>query len=170
MTLEMSKKLNKRQLIAAKLLGLGYRAKDVAKFVGVSQETISRWKNNTFFVSTCDNRSSYLCEELLNHRLRLIDNCHNILEDVFNSSDVSKNIKATLAIRYLMVADNNRSIYPNLEQLTNSNADRNQTNESFQTVCEVLDSLATIRSLNQLNSDEEFRKLVNVEIKKLSSY
>jgi len=69
-----------------------------------------------------------------------------------------------------MVANNDRSIYPNLEQLTNSNADRNQTNENFQTVCEVLDSLATIRSLNQLNSDEEFRKLVNVEIKKLSSY
>ena len=37
-------KLNKRQLIAAELLGVGVRPSDVAQKLTLRRETISRWK------------------------------------------------------------------------------------------------------------------------------
>ena len=45
-----SKKLNKRQQIAAYLIGQGSRPSKVAKQLQVSRETISRWRNDQAFM------------------------------------------------------------------------------------------------------------------------
>ena len=45
-----STKLNKRQLIAAELLGVGYRPSDVAQKLTLRRETISRWQVNPDFI------------------------------------------------------------------------------------------------------------------------
>ncbi|MDC1000980.1 hypothetical protein OAS89_00775 [Alphaproteobacteria bacterium] len=42
----MSTNLNKRQLMAADMLGMGYRPSIVAKNLDVTRETVSRWQNN----------------------------------------------------------------------------------------------------------------------------
>ena len=46
----MSTKLNKRQQIAAEMLGLGSRPSFVAEKLNVSRETISRWQNDQAFM------------------------------------------------------------------------------------------------------------------------
>ena len=48
-TLKMSTNLNKRQLMAADMLGMGYRPSIVAKNLDVTRETVSRWQNNQDF-------------------------------------------------------------------------------------------------------------------------
>ena len=45
----MSKNLNTRQLLAADMLGMGYRPSIVAKNLDVTRETVSRWQNNQDF-------------------------------------------------------------------------------------------------------------------------
>ena len=46
----MSTTINKRQLIAAELLGVGHRPSDVAKKLALRRETISRWQVNPDFI------------------------------------------------------------------------------------------------------------------------
>lgn len=46
----MSIKLNKRQQIAAEMLGLGYRPSEVARVLDTSRETISRWQRRDNFI------------------------------------------------------------------------------------------------------------------------
>ena len=41
---QIGKKLNKRQQIAANLIGLGHRPSEVANKLSITKETISRWR------------------------------------------------------------------------------------------------------------------------------
>ena len=62
----MSTKLNKRQRIAAELIGLGHRPSAVASELGVSRETISRWRQVAAF-----NEQSHVYHSIDNDHGRL---------------------------------------------------------------------------------------------------
>ena len=47
--LAMSTKLNKRQFLAAEMLGIGHRPSAVAEKLAVTRETVSRWQKSPKF-------------------------------------------------------------------------------------------------------------------------
>ena len=160
----MSIKLNKRQQIAANLLGLGKRQKDVARFVGVSEETISRWKKNALFVAQTDKQTLRLCQELVSQRLQLVDRCHAALINALNCLETPEASKAQLALKYLSFAGADRGIYQKLETIGVQNQNNDEALVGFENVCKILDGLAAIKSIGNKISDSEYRKLVAQEI------
>ena len=55
---KMSTKLNNRQLMAAEMLGMGYRPSVVAEKLQVARETVSRWQQKPDFEEM--QRQSYM--------------------------------------------------------------------------------------------------------------
>lgn len=97
----MSIKLNKRQQIAASLIGLGSRPSEVADKLSLSKETISRWQAQANFEEETDRVTKTLLLEMLNERLALIDICHRVIKDILCSDNTATNIKGNIAIKYL---------------------------------------------------------------------
>lgn len=96
-----STKLNKRQQIAANLIGLGSRPSEVAEKLSISKETISRWQAQAEFEGEADRVTKALLLELLDERVALIDACHIVIKDILSRDETASSVKGNIAIKYL---------------------------------------------------------------------
>lgn len=155
----MSTKLNKRQRIAAELIGLGHRPSAVASQLNVSRETISRWRLLPAFKELSQNAHLELLASLLADRLQLIARCHEILVDVLECQDTSVAIKGSFAVRYLALNGSSNHIYQGLKSdhghLASSDKENNQ---SLQWIFEIVRQLSNLKANNSHLSDAEYRK------------
>ena len=156
----MSTKLNKRQRIAAELIGLGHRPSAVASELGVSRETISRWRQLPTFNEQSQKAHLDLLASLLADRLRLIDRCHDAISDALKCNDTSKAIKASVAVRYLALNGIQSHVYHSIENDRGRLSARDEeSNRAFQWVMDKLDKLARLKARNDLVTDKEYRRM-----------
>ena len=127
----MSTKLNKRQRIAAEMIGLGHRPSAVASQLNVSRETISRWRLLPAFRELTQKAHLDLLASLLADRLQLLNRCHEILGDTLDCKDTSVAIKGSLAVRYLALNGSASHVYQGLKndqrQCLSSDKENNET-------------------------------------------
>lgn len=112
----MSTELNKRQKIAANLIGLGGRPSEVAEKLSVSKETISRWQAQENFEEETDRITKTMLLEMQNERLALIDICHKVIKDILCSDNTAANIKGNIALKYLNAVGAKMGAYDVLRQ------------------------------------------------------
>ena len=123
-----STKLNKSQLIAAELLGVGHRPSEVAKKLSLRRETISRWQLNQDFVVAMDRAHLEVLSNIVNDTSMLTNKAHQALLEAFNDKKTSKVAKASIGIRYLSLLGAQSNIYEKnnkkrlqLSRLSNNN-------------------------------------------------
>ena len=97
----MSTTINKRQLIAAELLGVGHRPSDVAKKLALRRETISRWQVNPDFILAKEKAYLEVLSNIIKESTLLTNKAHQALLEAFEDQEISKVAKATIGIRYL---------------------------------------------------------------------
>ena len=155
----MSTKLNKRQRIAAELIGLGHRPSAVASQLNVSRETISRWRLLPAFKELTQKAHLDLLASLLADRLQLIARCHEILVDVLECQDTSVAIKGSLAVRYLALNGSSNHIYQGLKSDHGHLASSDKENsQSLKWIFEIVRQLSNLKANNSHLSDAEYRK------------
>ena len=155
----MSTKLNKRQRIAAELIGLGYRPSAVAGELNVSRETVSRWRQLPNFNEQSQKAHLDLLASLLADRLQLLDRCHEAIADALKCKDTNKAIKASVAVRYLALNGSQSHVYYSLENDHGRLSARDEeSNRAFQWMIEKLDGLAKLKTTNGHLTDAEYRK------------
>ena len=104
-------KLNKRQLIAAELLGVGHRPSDVAKKLSIRRETISRWQVNPEFIFAKERAYLEVLSNIVNEANLLTNKAHQALLEAFDDQEISKVAKATIGIRYLSLVGAQSNTY-----------------------------------------------------------
>ena len=86
----MSTTINKRQLIAAELLGVGHRPSDVAKKLALRRETISRWQVNPDFILAKEKAYLEVLSNIINESTLLTNKAHQALLEAFEDQEISK--------------------------------------------------------------------------------
>ena len=156
----MSTKLNKRQRLAAELIGLGHRPSAVASELGVSRETISRWRQLPTFNEQSQKAHIDLLASLLTDRLQLIDRCHEALSDALSCKETSNATKATLAVRYLSLNGSQTHIYHSIDNDDGRLSARDEeSNRAFRWIMDKLDKLAGLKARNDHLTDAEYRRM-----------
>ena len=107
----MSIQLNKRQLIAAELLGVGHKPSDVAKKLSIRRETISRWQVNPEFIFAKERAYLEVLSNIVNESNLLTNKAHQALLEAFDDQEISKVAKATIGIRYLSLVGAQSNTY-----------------------------------------------------------
>ena len=107
----MSIQLNKRQLIAAELLGVGHKPSDVAKKLSIRRETISRWQVNQEFIFAKERAYLEVLSNIVNESNLLTNKAHEALLEAFDDQEISKVAKATIGIRYLSLVGAQSNTY-----------------------------------------------------------
>ena len=155
----MSTKLNKRQRIAAELIGLGHRPSAVASQLNVSRETISRWRLLPAFRELTQKAHLDLLASLLADRLQLLNRCHEILGDTLDCKDTSVAIKGSLAVRYLALNGSASHVYQGLknDQRQCLSSDK-ENNQSLHWIFEIIRQLSYLKTADSHLSDAEYRK------------
>ena len=155
----MSTKLNKRQRIAAELIGLGHRPSAVASELGVSRETISRWRQLPNFNEQSQKAHLDLLASLLADRLRLIDRCHDAISDALSCNNSSAATKASVAVRYLALNGSQSHVYHSIDNDHGRLSARDEeNNRAFDKVMTILRELAHLKTTNGHLSDADYRK------------
>ena len=124
----MSTKINKRQLIAAELLGVGYRPSDVAQKLTLRRETISRWQVNPDFILAKEKAYLEVLSNIINESTLLTNKAHQVLLEAFEDQEISKVAKAGIGIRYLSLVgaqantyEKSNKKYVDLSKVTDNN-------------------------------------------------
>ena len=162
MSARESIKLNKRQQIAAYLIGQGSRPSKVAKQLQVSRETISRWRNDQAFMKQAKKSHAELLANLLSDKLALVNQCHETVSEALGSKNISISARAGIAVRYLALTGTHSNVYGGVEKrldLLLSNDE--ESTEAFKNVMDTLDKLAALKRIDKDICDADFRK--NVE-------
>ena len=107
----MSIQLNKRQLIAAELLGVGHKPSDVAKKLSIRRETISRWQSSQEFILAKERAYLEVLSNIVNESNLLTNMAHQALLEAFKDEEISKVAKATIGIRYLSLVGAQSNTY-----------------------------------------------------------
>jgi len=153
----MSTKLNRRQQIAAEMLGLGQRPSEVARALGSSRETISRWQRQAHFVQAMQATQTELLKTIIQDRQHLLDKSHQILMEAFGSGELLLKTKANLALRFLSVAGGPSNVYSSTERIIDARVgDGDESQQAFIEVMGVLDKLAELKAARENLTDLEF--------------
>ena len=153
----MATKLNKRQRLAAELIGLGHRPSAVASELGVTRETISRWRQLPNFNEQSQKAHLDLLASLLADRLQLIDRCHKAIGEAL---DTGNGIKASVAVRYLALNGSQSHVYHNIDNDHGRLSARDEeSNRAFRWVMDKLDKLAGLKARNDHVTDAEYRRM-----------
>ena len=158
---EKSTKLNKRQQIAAYLIGQGSRPSKVAKQLQVSRETISRWQNDQAFMKQAQKSHIEFLANLLSDKLALVNQCHETVSEALGSKNISISARAGVAVRYLALAGTHSNVYGGVEkQLDFLSSTDEESAEAFKNVMETLDKLAALRQIDKDITDADYRRKV----------
>lgn len=158
MTQEMSKKLNPKQILAAELLGQGYRQMEVAKRLNLRVETISRWSSLSPFRKAVDDANKNLLNEITLDTVKLINKCHEAIFAALES-DHAPLQSASLAIRYLNTFIRPYTVYNKLAELQKSEECQDKFSVTMAQIENVVAKLGYLKSSNSVYSDTEYRKL-----------
>ena len=107
----MSTRLNKRQRLAAQMLGLGFSATEVAAKVSVTKETVSRWKHINGFCDAMTLAHSELLADLIAERRHLISKSQKIIAEALACDETPRHQRANVALRYLTLNSNQTSLF-----------------------------------------------------------
>ena len=164
-----STKLNKRQLIAAELLGVGYRPSEVSERLTIRRETISRWQNSQEFISAVSKAHLGALSNIVNEANVLTDLAHKSLFEAFEDKEISKLAKAGIGIRYLSLVGSQSSTYQKLnikyEELSKRN---NNTDEIAKWIVDLMDGINELEKTT-LNIGDPLLKEKIVNLVKLSN-
>ena len=95
----MSTKLNENQLLAIPLVAQGVSGKDIAKTLKITEETVSRWKQQPDFKAEV-NQLLKECRDDTQHRLRsIVNKSLEILIDELRND--SSDVRVNLALKVL---------------------------------------------------------------------
>ena len=68
----MSTKLNENQLIAIHLLASGLKASNIAKQLGIREETLSRWRQEPIFKEALEDKIEIILREIIESQKHLL--------------------------------------------------------------------------------------------------
>ena len=142
----MSKKLKECQRLAAKLLSFGYTGRFVANQVGVSEETISRWRQHKHFRQYIEDCQKDVIVSLEQEHFRTVRKAHYLIDQGLGSPDILTRDRIEIAIKYLRL-----SYAPILNMFTDSclqpllsaqkSMSQEKQNEIMQDVYAIIDEL-----------------------------
>ena len=154
-------KLNKRQLIAAELLGVGVRPSHVAQKLSLRRETISRWQVNPDFVLAKEKAYLEVLSNIVNEANLLTDKAHRALLEAFDDQEISKVAKAGIGIRYLSLVGSQSSTYEKSNSKYIELSKRTDNNEEVaKWFVDVLDGIRDLKPSRGEITDNILRKRV----------
>ena len=157
----MSTTINKRQLIAAELLGVGHRPSDVAKKLALRRETISRWQVNPDFILAKEKAYLEVLSNIVNEASLLTDKAHQALLEAFEDQEISKVAKATIGIRYLTLVGAQSTAYEKSNSKYIELSKRTDNNEVVaKWFVDVLDGIRDLKPSRGEITDNILRKRV----------
>ena len=155
----MSIKINKRQLIAAELLGVGHKPSDVAKKLALRRETISRWQVNPDFILAKEKAYLEVLSNIINESTLLTNKAHQALLEAFEDQEISKVAKATIGIRYLSLVGAQTNTY---EKSNKKYTDLSKGTDNNEIIAKwFVDVLEGIRNLNPTRGQITHQELIN---------
>ena len=156
-----SMKLNKRQLIAAELLGVGVRPSDVAQKLTLRRETISRWQVNPDFILAKEKAYLEVLSNIINESTLLTNKAHQALLEAFEDKEISKVAKATIGIRYLSLVGSQSSAYEKSNSKYIELSKRTDNNEVVvKWFVDILDGIRDLKPSRGEITDNILRKRV----------
>ena len=154
-------KLNKRQLIAAELLGVGIRPSHVAQKLSLRRETISRWQVNPDFVLAKEKAYLEVLSNIVNEANLLTDKAHRALLEAFDDQEISKVAKAGIGIRYLSLVGSQSTAYEKSNSKYIELSKRTDNNEVVaKWFVDVLDGIRDLKPSRGEITDDELRNRV----------
>ena len=154
-------KINKRQLIAAELLGVGVRPSHVAQKLSLRRETISRWQVNPDFVLAKEKAYLEVLSNIVNEANLLTDKAHRALLEAFDDQEISKLAKAGIGIRYLSLVGSQSSAYEKSNSKYIELSKRTDNNEEVaKWFVDVLDGIRDLKPSRVERTDDELRNRV----------
>lgn len=167
----MSIKLNKRQLLAAQFLALGYSSKNAAIHCGVREETICRWKKITDFKNITDDIQIHLFDDLLGQQTAWVKSAQKVIAETLLDETISSKLKTSVALRYLHVfAANSVSFEDKRQKLINKRSPIDDTDEYMKFSYEIVKAFFFIKDLNKSCSTADFKEEVNKVIQHIDSF
>lgn len=94
----MSMKLNNQQLAAIRLLASGVRSKTAAEKVGVTPETISRWRKIPEFIATMNEIQGEAHDDTRGALRSLQNEAVNAVKDLLVNSDTPPKVRLEAAL------------------------------------------------------------------------
>ena len=157
----MSTTINKRQLIAAELLGVGHRPSDVAKKLALRRETISRWQVNPDFILAKEKAYLEVLSNIINESTLLTNKAHQALLEAFEDQEINKVAKAGIGIRYLSLVGSQSSTYEKNNSKYIELSKRTDNNEVVaKWFVDVLDGIRDLKPSRGERMDDELRNRV----------
>ena len=157
----MSTTINKRQLIAAELLGVGHRPSDVAKKLALRRETISRWQVNPDFILAKEKAYLEVLSNIIKESTLLTNKAHQALLEAFEDQEISKVAKATIGIRYLTLVGAQSTAYEKSNSKYIELSKRTDNNEVVaKWFVDVLDGIRDLKPSRGEITDNILRKRV----------
>ena len=154
----MSTKINKRQLIAAELLGVGCRPSDVAQKLTLRRETISRWQVNPDFILAKEKAYLGVLSNIINESTLLTNKAHQALLEAFEDQEISKVAKATIGLRYLSLVGAQSNTY---EKSNKKHLDLSKVTDNNQIIAKwLVDLLEGIRNLKPFRGQIAHQELI----------
>ena len=158
----MSTTINKRQLIAAELLGVGVRPSDVAQKLTLRRETISRWQVNQDFILAKEKAYLEVLSNITNESTLLTNKAHQALLEAFEDQEISKVAKATIGIRYLTLVGAQSTAYEKSNSKYIELSKRTDNNEEVaKWFVDVLDGIRDLKPSKGVRADDELRNRVH---------
>ena len=139
MAQKKSKKLNQKQVLAAEMLGQGYRQKEVAERLNLRGETISRWTTLEPF------------------REAIINKCHEAILKALENDEAPIQ-SASVAIRYLNTFVKPYTVYNKLAEVQKSQQSNDKFVEAMSQITNIIEQLGYLKSSNSVYTDKEYRE------------
>ncbi|HIM37180.1 MAG TPA: hypothetical protein EYM38_04045, partial [Dehalococcoidia bacterium] len=98
-----ARKLKERQSIAVDMLAGGSTGREVARDLGVREETVSRWRTNPVFTAALNQQLTEQRTATAQKLRRLAVQSIDILEAIFDDRDTSLHVRMTIAIKVLQM-------------------------------------------------------------------
>ena len=148
----MPKKLKECQRLAAKLLSFGYTGRFVADQVGVSEETISRWRQHKHFRQYIEACQTDVIVSLEQEHFRTVRKAHYLIDQGLGDPDILPKDRIEIAIKYLRLSYTpvlNMFTEVRLKPLLSEQKIESQENEEghFQELLAYLDELAEVKRI-----------------------
>ena len=97
----MSKKLNENQLIAIHLLASGLKASNIAKQLGVREETVSRWRQEPIFKEALEDKIEIILREIIESQKHLLIMSQNVILKTLESKSIDLVKKSNIALKFI---------------------------------------------------------------------
>ena len=163
----MSSNLTKTQLIAAQLLGAGWRGVRVAEHLSVRPETLSRWKGESGFKKVIDAAYVEVLQNICDEQMHLIDKAQEAILRALESDDISEAMRGNLGIRYLSSISGQNNLHQRLKtEVGEKSVAFEESMKAFDWIMTILDDVHRLTRGRSTISDKESRKLVESLIKK----